>query len=163
MQVIIGQGRDGRMMNRMPDAYANLQGGPQNPNLRGRTVFYRQPQGTLVIADVSGLPAQNGQESVLGFHIHEGTACTGTKEDPFQATGGHLNPSGQPHPFHMGDLPPLFAHDGEAWMAVHCGRFQVEDILGHTLVVHGMPDDFTSQPAGHAGAKIACGTILPWA
>ncbi len=28
-----------------------------------------------------------------------------------------------------------------------------------TIVLHARPDDFTSQPAGAAGAKIACGEI----
>jgi Cu-Zn family superoxide dismutase len=27
------------------------------------------------------------------------------------------------------------------------------------MVIHSGPDDFTSQPAGNAGTKIACGMI----
>jgi Cu-Zn family superoxide dismutase len=37
----------------------------------------------------------------------------------------------------------------------------VRDILGKTVIIHGSPDDFTSQPAGNAGQKIACGEIRP--
>ena len=38
-------------------------------------------------------------------------------------------------------------------------RFRVEEILGKTVIIHDSPDDFTSQPAGNAGKKIACGMI----
>ena len=38
-------------------------------------------------------------------------------------------------------------------------RFKVEDVLGKTVIVHDKRDDFTSQPSGDAGAKIACGII----
>ena len=40
-------------------------------------------------------------------------------------------------------------------------RFSVKDVIGRTLVVHRDPDDFTTQPAGNAGKKIACGVIQP--
>ena len=33
------------------------------------------------------------------------------------------------------------------------------DIAGRALVVHAAPDDYTSQPAGNAGARVACGVI----
>ena len=33
------------------------------------------------------------------------------------------------------------------------------DIAGRALIVHGSPDDYTSQPAGNAGARVACGII----
>ena len=50
---------------------------------------------------------------------------------------------------------------GFAWMAVLTDRFRVPDILGRTVIVHSQPDDFTTQPSGNAGAKIACGVITP--
>ena len=31
---------------------------------------------------------------------------------------------------------------------------------GSALVVHAMPDDFTSDPAGGSGARVACGVIM---
>ena len=30
---------------------------------------------------------------------------------------------------------------------------------GTSLIVHADPDDYVSQPAGNAGARIACGVI----
>jgi Cu-Zn family superoxide dismutase len=32
-------------------------------------------------------------------------------------------------------------------------------IVGHSLVVHRDRDDYTSQPAGNAGPRVACGVI----
>ena len=38
-------------------------------------------------------------------------------------------------------------------------RFFVKDIIGRSLVIHSMADDFTSQPSGNSGSKIGCGII----
>ena len=38
-------------------------------------------------------------------------------------------------------------------------RFEPEDIIGHTVVIHSQADDFRSQPSGDSGEKIACGII----
>ncbi|NLF57432.1 MAG: superoxide dismutase family protein, partial [Candidatus Hydrogenedens sp.] len=96
---------------------------------------------------------------VFGFHIHEGNACTGNASDPFAATGGHFNPQSCPHPQHAGDLPPLFGNNGYAWSSVLTDRFTVDAIAGRTVVIHRRPDDFTTQPSGNSGEKIACGVI----
>jgi Cu-Zn family superoxide dismutase len=32
-------------------------------------------------------------------------------------------------------------------------------IIGKSLVIHAMPDDNRTQPAGGSGARIACGVI----
>jgi Cu-Zn family superoxide dismutase len=46
-----------------------------------------------------------------------------------------------------------------AYLSVLTDRFNVSDIIGRTVIIHNMPDDFTSQPSGNAGEKIACGVI----
>jgi Cu-Zn family superoxide dismutase len=33
------------------------------------------------------------------------------------------------------------------------------DILGRALMIHAEADDYTSQPAGEAGDRLACGVI----
>jgi Cu-Zn family superoxide dismutase len=35
----------------------------------------------------------------------------------------------------------------------------VAEVVGRTVVIHKGPDDFTTQPAGNAAEKIACGVI----
>ena len=38
-------------------------------------------------------------------------------------------------------------------------RFKLKDVIGKAIIIHSMPDDFTSQPSGNSGEKIACGII----
>ena len=71
----------------------------------------------------------------------------------------HYNPKDCPHPYHAGDMPPLFGNNGEAFMAFMTDRFTVEEIIGKTVIIHSNPDDFTTQPGGNSGEKIACGKI----
>ena len=46
-------------------------------------------------------------------------------------------------------------------MAVLTDRFRIPEIIGRTVVIHSGRDDFTSQPAGDSGTRIACGVIRP--
>lgn len=137
-----------------PMAIAAIKGSESYPDIHGRIVFYPQQNGTLVSADISGLPET--EDGFFGFHIHEGESCGGAE---FEETGGHWNPSGDEHPRHAGDLPPLMRNGSKARMTVETGRFTVKEVLGKTVAIHGMPDDFRSQPAGDSGEKIACGVI----
>lgn len=133
-------------------AVARIVGGETHPWIRGTVRFSQREEGTLVVAEVSGLPAAG----FFGFHIHEGGSCTG---GDFADTGSHYNPDGLPHPDHAGDLPPLLSAEGKAYLAVLTSRFTAAEVVGKTVVIHSGPDDFTSQPAGNAGTKIACGRI----
>lgn len=63
------------------------------------------------------------------------------------------------HPNHKGDLPVLFSSEGDAFMVFCTNRFRVSDVIGRTVIVHLSPDDYTSQPAGNSGERIACGVI----
>ena len=145
-----------------PQAWANLRGSALYPSLRGTVRFYGHPFGTLVVAEVEGLPdTQNACDSpIFGFHIHEGDTCTGNLDDPFADVRTHYNPRGCPHPYHVGDLPPLFGVNGYAFGACLTDRFLVHEVIGRTVILHGSPDDFTTQPSGNAGNKIACGQIV---
>lgn len=144
-----------RIYSGKPSAIATLKGGKEAPLLTGQVRFYQRPGGILVEADVSGLP--KNASGFYGFHIHTGSSCAG---EDFSATGTHYNPGNQLHPNHAGDLPPLMSYGERAYLAVITDRFSVSDIFGRTVVIHFLPDDFHSQPAGNAGTKIACGTIL---
>ena len=147
--------------NQLPDACARIRGIAKYPAIRGRVCFYSVHGGTVITAEVYGLPEREEQMigNFFGFHIHEGDACSGDKSDPLKNTGAHYNPKGKAHPDHAGDLIPLLSVGGKAWSSFYTGRFYPEDIIGRTVVIHDMPDDFHSQPAGDSGEKIACGVI----
>ena len=135
----------------MPVAVACVEG---SGGLQGTVKFYPIPGGTLVMAEVVGLP--RNETGFYGFHIHEGTGCEGAD---FSETKGHFSPRGEIHPRHAGDLPPLLSDNGRAFLAVKTCRFTPCDIIGRTVVIHGKTDDFRSQPGGGAGEKIACGVV----
>lgn len=122
--------------------------------LRGVVKLYRSSCGTLVVAEILGLPTN--ESGFFALHIHEGGDCGG---EDFADTGGHYNPCGEAHPRHAGDLPPLLSRNGRAVLAVETGRFAPCDVIGRTVVIHSGADDFHSQPAGNAGRKIGCGVI----
>ncbi len=153
----------GILRKQRPTAHAMVAGDEAHPGLRGMVRFYQTPNGVMVAAEVRGLPVTDAPcgQAVFGFHIHAGGACSGNAEDPFADAGTHYNPQDCPHPSHAGDLPPLFGNGGSAWMAVLTARFTVEEIIGKTVIIHSAPDDFTTQPSGNSGHKIACGLIRP--
>ena len=64
------------------------------------------------------------------------------------------------HPYHSGDLPPLFSKSGQAWMSVYIQKFTPDQIVGRTVIIHEKADDFTTQPSGNSGKMIACGQII---
>ncbi len=143
----------------MPDynhktATAHIQGGEKFPDISGTVNFYQRDGIVWVVISVSGLP-QN-ESGFFALHIHEGKSCSG---DGFPQTGSHYNPDTLPHPEHVGDLPPLLSCNGNAYMAVITNRFSIDDIMGRVIIIHSKADDFTSQPSGNAGEKIACGII----
>lgn len=135
-------------------AVAHIKGGEDAPYLSGKVEFYQRNGYVWVISDISGLPENN--TGFFALHIHEGTSCRG---EDFPETGNHYNPTSAPHPMHAGDLPPLLSCDGKAYMAVKTNRFTVDDIIDRTVIIHSDADDFTTQPSGNAGFKIACGVI----
>ena len=144
-----------------PDAKADIRGGDAYPGIVGTAEFFQTKDGVLVSVEVMGLPGREDPCSggIFAFHIHEGSSCAGTPAEPFAETGGHFNPGGCKHPWHAGDLPPLVEARGRAYMVVLTGRFTVSEIIGRTVVIHAGIDEVTSQPAGNAGKKIACGQI----
>ena len=136
-----------------PTAVAEVKGGESYPNINGIVEFYALQEGVIVVADVDNLPKT--ETNIFAFHIHEGSTC----DDNFENTGSHYNPTDMPHPNHEGDMPPLFASNGRAWFAFYDNRFKINDIIDRVVIIHDNPDDFTTQPSGNAGNKIACGII----
>ena len=103
-----------------------------------------------------------------GFHVHETGDCSAPDGT---SAGGHYNPSSRPHgrhgagAHHVGDLPSLRADaSGVARFSFESASISVGagagDISGRGLIVHRDPDDYTTQPTGNAGARLACAVIV---
>jgi Cu-Zn family superoxide dismutase len=120
--------------------------------------------GVLLKLTVKGLPA--GEHA---FHIHAVGKC----EPPFDSAGGHFNPGNHKHGImagqgHAGDMPNLhIPGSGELTIQVLNSAVTLEkgkpnsvfDSDGSAIVIHAGPDDYKSDPAGNAGARIACGVV----
>lgn len=127
----------------------------------GSVVFELRGSEVTAAARVTGCP-----EGVHGIHLHENGSCGNAGAD----AGGHWNPHGVEHGQvatggHFGDLgnivcnaagtgytdafPQVWSMDGTA----------EESVLGHSVILHGGPDDLVSQPSGNAGARIGCGVV----
>lgn len=154
------------MSKKRPDAYALINGNNDNPDLFGEVNFYNtQFGGILVNAEIYGLPPVSHTDSsgsrkttvsnFYGMHIHENGDCS----LPFDKTGAHYNPENALHPFHAGDMPSLLGNNGYAWLCFYDKRFTIKEIIGKSVIIHEMPDDFTTQPSGNSGTKIGCGII----
>ncbi len=135
-------------------AIAIIKGGNEAPTVSGTVKFYQRRNCVLVVADIKGLPRT--ATNFFGFHIHEGNSCGSVD---FSESKGHYNPQNTSHPKHAGDLPPLMLCGTIAHSAFLTDRFNVSDVIGRTVVIHYMPDDFTTQPSENSGEKIACGII----
>ena len=103
-----------------------------------------------------------------GFHIHEKGDCSAADAS---TAGGHFNPAGAAHgrsgqgPHHAGDTDNIVADaKGVARIDAHVtgvtlGGGAGNDIAGRAVIVHAAADDYTTQPTGNAGARVACGVI----
>lgn len=159
------------ILRRRPQAYARMRGREDYSTISGNVRFYQLRYSVLVDVRLQGLPNRNTpcDGPIFALHIHEGSACANRQclsgrcpqgSDPFADAGTHFNPYGCPHPYHAGDLPPLFGVNGVAFSAFLTDRFTVDEILGRTVIIHADPDDFMTQPSGNAGEKLACGEIV---
>lgn len=117
------------------------------------------------------LEGENLPPGEHGFHIHDAGQCI---PPDFESAGAHYNPTNSKHGFddpdgpHAGDLENITVdQDGTVYAEVDAPmvslRHDHENTLftkeGTSLVIHADPDDYISQPAGNAGARIACGVI----
>ncbi len=149
------------LLRRRPQARAVISGSEKYHCIRGEVRFYQASCGVLIASEICGLPrsCEAFKRPIFGFHIHENGECSGNSEDPFANVGSHYDTNGCDHPNHAGDLPPLFSVNGYALSVFLTDRFTIGEIIGRAVIIHSSPDDFTSQPSGNSGEKMACGVI----
>ena len=134
----------------------------------GRLTLVPMQGGLHVTGEIGGLKPGGNH----GFHIHEKGDCSAADAS---SAGGHFNPSAQAHgrrgqpAHHAGDSDNLLAdakgvaHVDAHFSGVSLGTGAANDAAGRAVIVHANADDYASQPAGNAGARVACGviTIVP--
>ena len=153
---------------------------PATSTLSSAKVVLAPASGSLVSGTLSLMPMSGGvhvtgeigglaPNSSHGFHIHETGDCSAADAT---SAGGHFDPTAQPHGrsstphHHLGDNDNLVADaNGVARVNAHfagvvLGGGGGHDIVGKAVIVHASPDDYTTQPSGNAGARIACGVIV---
>ena len=119
--------------------------------------------GVRVTGELGGLQGAG----IHAIHIHEKGDCSAVDAT---SAGGHFNPDAQPHgragqgAHHGGDMDNFVADaQGVARVDVQARGVTLggnrTDIVGRAVVVHAVADDYTTQPAGKAGARVACGII----
>lgn len=129
--------------------------------VHGTVTFTTVEGGVKVVADVDQLtPGKHG------FHIHEYGDCSAPDGS---SAGGHFNPSGHKHGApdalerHVGDLGNIVAdQNGHAHYEFVDRLISLNGphtIIGRSVIIHSLPDDYITQPTGNAGARVACGVI----
>lgn len=145
-----------------PTATATLT--PTTGNVTAGSVrFVQAGDHVRVSGEIRGL--RPGAEH--GFHVHEKGDCS---SGDGMSAGGHFNPDGAPHgrhgagPHHVGDIPSLRANaNGVARFDFTSTTIRLgngpHSVVGRGLIVHRDPDDYTTQPTGNAGPRLACAVI----
>ena len=148
-----------------PAAEAVAQIAPTQGNtVTGSLALAQSPEGVHITGSIQGLKP----DAEFGFHVHEKGDCTapdgssaGGHFNPTQAQ--HGNPSGAAH--HVGDMSNIKSDaQGIAQVDVTAAGTSLHgdpntDVLGKAIVVHEGPDDYTTQPSGNSGKRVACGVI----
>lgn len=131
----------------------------------GTVTVTAAPNGTLLRVEAKGLPA-----GWHGMHLHERGDCSDAK---FANAAGHVHHGDKvvhgllnEKANDAGDLPNVFVGaDGSLTVELYStmaslsgGEHQskLADADGFAIVIHAAPDDYTTQPIGGAGARIAC-------
>lgn len=130
----------------------------------GSATLTQMASGVLIAIDVSGLPAGKW----VAFHVHQTGTCDAMAH--FDSAGGHFNPANVEHGYlsasgpHAGDMPnQKVAADGTLQAQVFNPSISLgggaNAVRSRALMIHAGEDDYKSQPAGNAGARLACAVI----
>lgn len=128
----------------------------------GQVEMTYAPDGVLIKVEATHL-----NPGWHGFHIHGIGDCSDHAE--FKSAGVHAFHSGETHGYlenkapHLGDMPNLWVGtDGTSNAYIFkpgMTRADLDDADGSAFIIHKDQDDYKSQPAGNAGARVACGVI----
>lgn len=148
-----------------PAAEAVAQIAPTQGNtVTGSLALAQSPEGVHITGSIQGLKP----DAEFGFHVHEKGDCTAPDGS---SAGGHFNPTQAQHgnptgaSHHSGDLLNIKSDaQGVAQVDVTAAGTSLHgdpttDVLGKAIVVHEGPDDYTTQPSGNSGKRVACGVI----
>jgi Cu-Zn family superoxide dismutase len=138
-------------------------GAPAANTATGTISFTTEGKQVKAVVSISKAPP-----GVHGFHIHTNPDCANAGD----AAGAHWDPEGTAThgawgtpPHHGGDIGNITIDangNGSASLTTDAwsiGTGATNDVVGHSVILHANPDDPTMQPAGAAGARIACGII----
>ena len=124
----------------------------------GTVHFEKTEEGVSVKAAIKGLSAERH-----GFHIHQFGDCSALDGT---SAGGHFNPLEKEHNSpdvmnrHIGDMGNITTNpEGISTVDYVDKAISIDIIIGRGVIIHAGEDDFTSQPSGSAGPRIACGVI----
>jgi Cu-Zn family superoxide dismutase len=138
-------------------------------NAQGMTVgtaaITASGSGVQIALDVQGLPP--GEHAI---HFHETAKCEGPD---FTSAGGHFNPGKKKHGLqnpdghHAGDMSNFTVPaSGAAKVTISntvatlgSDPSSLFSNGGSALMIHAGADDMKTDPAGNAGARIACGVV----
>ncbi|WP_413997839.1 superoxide dismutase family protein [Flavobacterium sp. W1B] len=136
-----------------------------NSTVSGTATFVEKNGKVTFVAKLSGLTP-----GLHAIHIHEKSDCSAADGS---SAGGHWNPTFKKHgkwgvgEYHRGDIGNFTADaNGNGTISMTTDEWSIggedpaKDILGKGLIVHQGIDDFVSQPAGNAGARVACSAII---
>ena len=151
--------------------YDEPRGGAPMPlvNASGQSVgsvrAWQTSGGVSFRIDAAGLP-----HGIHGVHVHAVGRCEGPE---FTSAGSHWNPANRKHGTnnpdgpHAGDMPNVeVAANGTLGTTVVLPGATMATLLdpdGSALVLHAAADDYTTDPSGNSGARIACAVIQPGA
>ncbi|SDH20374.1 superoxide dismutase family protein [Pelagibacterium luteolum] len=130
----------------------------------GTATLTATTKGVLIEIEVGGLPS----DQWVAFHVHETGNCN--HETDHESAGDHFNPSTVEHGYltetgpHAGDMPNQYVPADGVLRAQVLNPFVMLDdgeasIVGRALMIHAGADDYSTQPSGDAGDRLACAVV----